>query len=409
MNIDNYSLFWDASGGSKEGELISIRPKPFGTGDFTVARTSEAYTENADGTFSEVDENVPKYRYVDGRYGIFPEDAATNQIRNNSMQGAVVGTPGTLPTEWGENLRGLTREVVSIGKIGDVDYIDIRFHGTATSGGVFTPLRIMTEYPINVTHEQVWANSAFLKLIDSTALPVSIELSMGQVATPSGFLEQRSGPLSVNENLDRYISTETVDDTVSNGNPIDRIFPAVIAVLTEGQSYDFTIRIGMPQMELGATASSVIKTTGTTETRDPDEITKTDAVDLIGQTEGEVYCEFKITKLFGTTKGRIIWILSDGTPGARIQLFFSTTGNNRLRLSSTFYNTIDIDNIPIGFYKARVIYNDTKIILYLNDDAPREVLRKAVDFLPLNEIGIGSRSFTNQTLNDSIYKLIIKK
>jgi hypothetical protein len=61
--------------------------------------------------------------------GLLVEEARTNSIRNNSMQGAVAGTPGTLPTNWSESrAAGLTQTVVGTGTQNGIDYIDIRLN-----------------------------------------------------------------------------------------------------------------------------------------------------------------------------------------------------------------------------------------------------------------------------------------
>jgi hypothetical protein len=75
------SLVWAASA-YDTGTLYSVLPVG-GTGDFTVARNSPAYTDNADGTLSEVAVNVPKFVYRNGKFYALPERAATNLLLNS--------------------------------------------------------------------------------------------------------------------------------------------------------------------------------------------------------------------------------------------------------------------------------------------------------------------------------------
>jgi hypothetical protein len=67
--------------------------------------------------------------------GLLVETSATNSIRNNSMQGAVVGSPGTLPTNWNRNTAGISSSIVGIGIEAGIDYVDIRFSGTSVTAG----------------------------------------------------------------------------------------------------------------------------------------------------------------------------------------------------------------------------------------------------------------------------------
>ena len=72
--------------------------------------------------------------------GVASFEQRTNSIRNNTMVGAVVGTPGTLPTNWtdfGGTLNGITRTVVGFGTVNGIAYIDLNYAGTATSGSSF--------------------------------------------------------------------------------------------------------------------------------------------------------------------------------------------------------------------------------------------------------------------------------
>jgi hypothetical protein len=323
------------------------------------------------------------------------------------MVGAVVGTPGTLPTFWIETLRGLTRQVVATGVENGVEYIDLRFHGTATSGGAGFPLRIQTEGDITASGGQVWTNSSFLKLIDSTALPVSIELAMGQRATPSGFVEVRSGPLPVDGSLIRYVRTETVS-AIAAGNPVDRIFPAVIAILTNGESYDFTIRIGLPQMEQGSSASSVIKTTDTAVTRNADVLTVTGASGVIGQESGAVYCEGFVSSQSGC------WfdLLGSGLTVFRntIKIQNSVT-NDDLRVavgSNTTAQDVITTTKIIGNGRLLLKYQPNLFKLFRNGALGGTYTGPIYPETTMSTIGVGIRPFDNSnSFDNTLFRLAI--
>jgi hypothetical protein len=64
--------------------------------------------------------------------GITVEEQRTNLITNNTMVGAVAGTPGTLPTNWSGSLAGpgLTSSIQSVAIVNGVAVIDYQVIGT---------------------------------------------------------------------------------------------------------------------------------------------------------------------------------------------------------------------------------------------------------------------------------------
>jgi hypothetical protein len=74
--------------------------------------------------------------------GLLIEEARTNSIRNNTMVGAVAGTPGTLPQVSGSPiwstftaLTGLTQTINGTGVENGVTYIEIQLQGTPSAAG----------------------------------------------------------------------------------------------------------------------------------------------------------------------------------------------------------------------------------------------------------------------------------
>src|SRR5262249_20993640 len=100
--------------------------------DLAVTRAGNtAYVDDAMGTWTLVNANLPRI----SNKGLLVEEARTNSIRNNSMQGAAAGTPGTIPTNWQSSINssaGLTQTIVGTGTTLGMEYIDIRAFGTTT-------------------------------------------------------------------------------------------------------------------------------------------------------------------------------------------------------------------------------------------------------------------------------------
>ena len=278
----------------KTGRLYSQIPtNTDNRGDFTVTRNTTATRLNDAGVIESVASGIPRLDYsvsgfVTGCPALLVEPAATNQIRNNSNTNAVTGTPGTLPTNWSEtSAAGLTRSIVALGTENGVAYIDIRYSGTANATAATLNFESTTQ--IVATSGQVWTNSAYLKSIAAPNPYATIRLGMvDRNVSGTYIIAGQSSDLTLTSTLTRFSLTRTL----SSGSTVARVQPNVAFGLVSGTAYNFTVRIGYPQMELSPVATSVIPTTAGTGSRSADTISVTGAVSgSIGQTEGTFYLE----------------------------------------------------------------------------------------------------------------------
>jgi len=207
-------------------------------------------------------QDVPRlhYRNADGTLNSCPrlllEPQRTNSIRNSTMVGAVAGSPGTLPTNWSLTTGGLTQTIVGIGTENGLQYMDVRFNGTA-SGAV--SVRFETLNGISASAAQSWTISTYVRYISGTANSAS--LLFDEWTSASAYLNTQSGPVVVDTTLSRVSLTRTTSTNCAFVQPFIRF------ILTVGATYDFTIRIAAPQMELGAYATTFIPTTTAAVTR----------------------------------------------------------------------------------------------------------------------------------------------
>jgi hypothetical protein len=296
--------------------------------------------------------NVPRIDYSNGSCpSILVEPQSTNQIRNNSMVGAVVGTPGTLPTNWNEQLNGLTREVVGLGVENGVNYIDFRFSGTASD--IFARIGLEASTQIVAIPSQTWTISSYVKII-SQPLPIPVANLTVLGRTSAGALVGGGGfgqAITPTTTLQRFAVTGTLSSNVT----IARAQPFITFTTTTGQAYDFTVRVGMPQMEQQSVATSIIPTSLGIVTRNADVITNTNASTLIGQTEGSVYVEVDIKELGAS---RTIFQLGfDNNNRFGIQDLSSIT--RVLVLSTEFSATIfNFTRLSIGINKLCLVYTN---------------------------------------------------
>ena len=161
----------------------------------TVSRASAAYADDLGGNWSQFASNVARIT----NKGLLSEESRTNSIRNNSDQGAVIGTPGTPPTNWQVISQTIASSIVGVGSENGIDYVDIRLNGNTAA---IDHVNIYFELPgqIAATQGQTWTCSSFIKLVSgsmSGLAPSGLQLIVEERGAGAVFLEfGGSGPLT---------------------------------------------------------------------------------------------------------------------------------------------------------------------------------------------------------------------
>jgi hypothetical protein len=185
---------------------------------------------------------------------------ATNSLPNNTMVGAVAGTPGTLPTNWSTGGGGgdIAQEIVGTGSEDGIFYIDIRISGTPTLTSSLT-IRFAPNAQIAAGNGQIWSASNYIKLaagsIANVLLRTNVRVSdSGAEAaerfeivlnpTAAGLITQRQGLQSAITSASALFITQNITINYTSGLP-----------------FDITLRIGMPQLERGEYITPPIATT----------------------------------------------------------------------------------------------------------------------------------------------------
>jgi hypothetical protein len=256
----------------------------------------------------------------------------------------------------------LTREIIGTGTENGVDYIEIKYSGTAT--GTVASLVPEGSTQIVATPSQVWTFSSFIKSVsgspNSYLLRILERTDAGVYVTDSA-----SSALSVTSTLSRFSFTRTNSANVTTA----RVQPQIDFVLTIGASYDFTVRIGWPQMETGSVATSPIVTTAGTASRVGDVVTLASASSVIGQSAGTLYVEAErigflnnlVERLFNVTDGsasanRIMLLIQENTKVARLIVTASSVAQADI-VGSTLVS---------GVFKMAGAYATDDVALYLN-------------------------------------------
>lgn len=195
-------------------------------------------------------------------------------IRNNSWQGASAGTPGTAPTNWTItcNGNGLSTSIANPGSLqNNIDYGDIRIFGTTGSTAECDIFYEVSNFQASSNNDS-WVHSSFLQLIGGTNANIStIEQDIGMYTAANAFIAFRGSGQNLFSSLsptaflrpnDRLLVNQATTGFVT---PVLRVIPS-----GSGVAVDITIRIGLPQLEFGSSATSVVRSTGATVSRAAD-------------------------------------------------------------------------------------------------------------------------------------------
>ncbi len=253
--------------------------------------------------------------------GLLIEEQRTNSIRNNTMQGATA--PSTLPTNWLSNVGGLTLGVVGTGTENGITYIDVRFSGTTTQ--TFANVRFDGSTQIAAANGQTWSSSFYARMVAG---------SITNITSVENRIQYRDiGGASVLEDVSNFTSTVSAASLSVARRPYTLtatsastafINSAVSLVTPNGAVIDITLRIGLPQLELGAFATSVIPTTTTAVTRAADVavIQGANFSNWYTQSEGTLYAAWT-TSATGTNR-YILDIEQEASSSNRIDININT-------------------------------------------------------------------------------------
>jgi len=220
---------------------------------FTVARAAPAtaYAPDNNGNYIAFGVNTPRLTNL----GVLIEETRTNGLRNSSMFGASPGTPGTLPTNWTDNgawpQNGITRTVVGTGTENGIAYIDLMYTGTASSGLVDNMVLDGNTPSATAAIGQTWTASVFSRLVagsyaNLTGGAPSIyigEWNGGSLGTTSNVFLTNGSSLGAS----RTSVSRTFTGTTTN------LASALVQWnFASGQTYNFTTRLGWPQVEQNA-------------------------------------------------------------------------------------------------------------------------------------------------------------
>lgn len=224
---------------------------------------------NSSGTLTAATTNVARFDYDPSTLiarGLLIEEARTNSIRNNTMVGASAGTPGTDPTNWLVTAAGgtvTTKEIVGSGTESGISYVDVRY---VLAASAFPQVIFDSTTQIVASETQTWTSSMYVRLVGGSTSNVTLANRIvyrtaagASVNNQDVAIVPTSAGLATQRSINTFLATGATIARVTNQ----------IAYSSSG-AVDITLRIGMPQLELGAFATSVISTSTVAVTRAAD-------------------------------------------------------------------------------------------------------------------------------------------
>ncbi|MFG1410272.1 hypothetical protein V5G24_04085 [Xanthobacter sp. VTT E-85241] len=235
-------------------------------GDFVQRLDAGARIYRADGVLDQLDALwvTGSYSQYSARLNLVPwTGTVTNLLPNGEMVGAAAGAPGTMPTGWASvfMVGGITRQVVGVGTVNGMRYIDVRFSGTpASASGIGIPLSSTNACP-GVVGSRMTV-SLYLALIggslDGTTLTrvnyTEYNASNAAVATDYNVIPALS--IALTSTLTRVSGTR-----VLTGATAAFVVPALEIGHGTG-AIDLTLRIGLPQLVRMDVPGNYIPTSG---------------------------------------------------------------------------------------------------------------------------------------------------
>ena len=326
------SVFYDLASlvlvpsGYKASKVYAQKPLT-ADGQLTFSRASTATRLTSTGALETVSSNVPRLDYTDSTCPkLLLEPQRTNLFSHS------------------ENFTDASWDAINIGSAsnGQADPYG------GTRAGVFTALNgfngIVTK-AFSTTIGQDYIITLWLK----GAASGTINLNHGGInLAPQNVITYTTA-------WQKYTYTFTADSTTST------LFIGAFFSWDNGE----TIYVGLPQVELGAYATSYIPTTAAAVTRLADSALKTGIASLIGQSEGTLFADIDLA-LNGDAAG-ILGVFGTGTTFIYL---FTATATNLLNancyLSGVEQAAMNYTLPSAGRYKIAFGYKANDFVLYVN-------------------------------------------
>jgi hypothetical protein len=295
---------------------------------FTRASTG-TYTDSV-GVLQTAAIDTPRFDYSPttlAAQGFLVEEARTNSIRNSTGVGVVAGSPGTPPNNWSitNPLDGVTPEIIGTGTQNGIAYIDIRYQGTSGTAPITTAVRFESDTQVAALNAQVWTSSAYIAVIGGSSTNIlSLALRTRFNSAAGANLTTTDVSISAATSaLSRFAVTGTATDATTA-----YVNTTIVTSFTDSAPIDITLRIGLPQLELGSGASSAIPTSTVAVTRATDLQKINTLSPWYNPSEGTIFAQSIVSSINAGNTNTGVTSFDDNTANNRIQLRHTSPSNN---------------------------------------------------------------------------------
>lgn len=324
------------------GDFTASVAKITGEGTFTRSANTATRIDSA-GTLASVLADTARQDFsalTRAVRGLLIEESRVNSLRNSSVAGSSSGTPGTPPTNWSATNGGsAARTIVGAGTENGYNYVDIRW---VASGAVDVFVNFETTTQVAASVGQAWAMAVSARMVGGSLTNVgTCDLTIRENDAGGSSLVGSGATIVFTSAMQRFTHTRTLANA-----SVAYVLPYLHLAFTGAG--DITLRIAMPQLELGIAPSSFISTAGAAVTRNADVAVITDlASTAFNATEGSFSLE--IEKNHTGNANTVGVAYSDNTSNERIIGFVTTApdlsfivtdgGVTQANVAATFTNS----------------------------------------------------------------------
>tara|TARA_R110000782_G_scaffold268738_1_gene365715 strand:+ start:533 stop:1699 length:1167 start_codon:yes stop_codon:yes gene_type:complete len=373
------SLAMSPSDGAKAGKLYSVFPTD-GTGDLDFTRASSATRVNESGLIELVATGFPRLDYTGGGCpSLLLEPSRTNYINKSNTF-----------VDW--NLGGVVSRTANYGISPDGTLNSTRAD-FANGGLIFKSVNRPTS---------AYVFSVFAKNTEGSGSQIALRIDLP--TSKIGIFDLSNGTI---------VSTTADDSKIEYyGNGwyrcviIQNNDSIVNAVITEGAT-ELGCELFGAMLEEGSYATSYIPTAGTTVTRAVDASTTTGISSVIGQTEGTIYSEFKLTE------ENIFTIIEINAANSTTNRILAYRNGSNIVFHVQVGNVLQIDNTTAFTFasinKVAVTYKANDFKIYANGSLLKAytsgIIPSSLDTLAMLDINISNKKHVIRSL--ILYKTVL--
>jgi len=374
----------------------------------TFTRASTATYFNSAGTLTTAATNEARFDHNPSTLaplGFLIEESRTNSIRNNTMVGAVAGTPGTLPTNWlivGAGLGTLTQQIVGTGTSAGITYIDVKISGTTSTTSFGLQFDAFTQ--IAALSGQTWTGSFWVSRVAGANTNIS-SVNIRVHERDVGGVSLGNTTVDFLSTLSTTFTRNTATRTMANASTAF-VTSDILVAFASGVAIDITLRIGLPQLELGSFATSVIPTTTTALTRSADVASVNTLSPWFNSVEGTLYAD--VAGRVSGTQPYITMLSNTGETERIYQRYVSGQYQSIARVAgvdiANVYNSSEGSSVNA---KVATAYNASQLATSTNGAAVTGFAVASLASVPsgLNRLWIGSFAGTGAFANGYLRRI----